>query len=61
MKTKLAYMVRSHLSKYGPRGVQITEMFGLSETVLFVYKVECFPFNAQQSVYQDHYFGGSDK
>ena len=57
VKTKLADMVRSHLSKHaGTKGVQITEMFGLSETILFVYKVECFPFNAQQSVCQDHYF-----
>ena len=39
----------------GPRGVQI------SETIQFVYEAERFPFNAQQNVYEYHYFGGSDK
>ena len=31
----------------GPRGVQITEM--ISETILFVYKADHFPFNAQHN------------
>ena len=45
----------------GPKGVQITEMYSRSEAMLFVCKAEHFPFNAQQNIYEYHYFGGSDK
>ena len=33
----------------------------MSKTILFVYKAEYFPFNAQQNIYEYHYFGCSDK
>ena len=42
----------------GPRGVQITEM--ISETILFVYKADHFPFNAQHNTYEYHYLDGRD-
>ena len=48
--------VGSHSSKHaGTKGCSI------SETILFVYKTEHFPFNAQQNIYEYHYMGSSDK
>ena len=51
--------VGSHLSKhFGTRGRSDN---WISETILVVYKAEYFPFNAQQTIYEYHYFGCSDE
>ena len=48
--------VGSHSSKHaGTKGCSI------SETILFVYKTEHFPFNAQRNIYEYLYIGSSDK
>ena len=43
----------------GPKGVQITGNVQKSETILLVYKAEHFSFNAQPTIYEYCYFGGS--
>ena len=40
--------ITNYPNMLGPRDVQITE------TILFVYKAEHFPFNAQQNIYEYH-------
>ena len=48
--------VGSHLSKHaGTKGCShINWKAHISETILFVYKAKCFPFNAQQNIYEYH-------
>ena len=48
---------RCHLSEHA--GTKECS-YWISETIQFVYKAEHFPFNAQQDIYEYHYFGGSD-
>ena len=43
-------IVLQHMNMLGTRGVQITENVQISETILFVYKAEHFPFIAQQII-----------
>ena len=40
----------------GQRGVLVTLNVWISETILIVYKEEHLPFNAQQNIYEYHYF-----
>ena len=47
--------------KYSRKSLIQTCGVHISETLLFVYKAKCFPFNARQNAYEYHYFGGSDK
>ena len=55
----LCNTVRSHLSKHaGTKGC--SDNWNVRKIIQFVYKVKHFPFNAQQNLYEYHYFGGPD-
>ena len=45
----------------GTKGCSDNWNVWISETMMFVYKAQHFPFNAQQNVYQYYYFRGLDK